>query len=247
MGHIGEEVALCLVGGICGSRGIPKGFLYLLFCIGAAVSGFSVIFAAYCQAMGQPRRAMLITVFRTFLFLLPVTVVLGLFNTEAFWFALPAAEVLTALCIVLFMSKKKQFEDSDNYFSYMLCKAENIGEVLEKTETFCETHEINIRQTNMVIMFIEETCSAIIQNAFNGRQDEYIQVTVAVEQNGEFVLHVRDSAVTFNPFDMKTKKISDENDDDHYFDSVGILMMKNKAKDFYYRRYQGFNMLTIKF
>ena len=217
-----------------------------IFCIGALISGVAMILSAFYQSTEQERRAMNITMLRTFLFLLPITVISCVLNVALFWYAMPAAEILTFLIILVLLLKRRSAADEGVYFSYMLCKAENIGEALQRTEAFCEQQGISMKQTNIAIMFIEETCGAIIQNAFCGDKDEYIQITAAVEQNGEFVLHVRDSAVTFNPFDMKTKRLGGDTDDS-YLNSVGILMMKNKAKDFYYRRYQGFNMLTIKF
>lgn len=33
--------------------------------------------------------------------------------------------------------------------------------------------------------------------------------------------------------------------DERYIDSVGILVLKNKAKEFHYQRYQGFNSLVL--
>ena len=57
-------------------------------------------------------------------------------------------------------------------------------------------------------------------------------------------LHLRDNAKAFNPFDMDTEGISLE--DGSGLDALGIKMIKNKAKEFFYRRYAGFNTLVIR-
>ncbi len=216
-----------------------------IFCVGAFVSGTAVIFSSYYQSINEENRSARITMLRTFLILLPVTIILCIFKPEWFWYAMPTAEILTFLIVIAEAVKtRKNITDDCKYFSYMLCEIDKLGEALEQTEQFCMQQNMDARQTNMVLMFIEETCDAIIRNAFCGDKNEYIQLTIVTEENS-FVLHVRDSAVKFNPFDMKTKKVTKS--EDAYINSVGILMMKNKAKEFLYRSYQGFNMLTIKF
>lgn len=45
---------------------------------------------------------------------------------------------------------------------------------------------------------------------------------------------------------MQTKRLNADSASDHAaIDAMGILMIKKKAKEFYYRRYQGFNVTTI--
>ena len=55
---------------------------------------------------------------------------------------------------------------------------------------------------------------------------------------------MRDDATSFNPFDMNTEKASADGDFD--MDSMGVLVIKKRAKEFFYRRYQGFNTLIIR-
>lgn len=219
-----------------------------IFCIGVLFSGFSIILSAFYQSVDEEKKAASITIMRSFIVLIPVTLLIGIFKTELFWYAMPLSEIISFLIVMISFLKIKNGQDNnDNYFSYTIYSIDKMGELLQKTEEFCEKQEANIKQTNMVVMFIEETCEAIIHNAFKGNDDEYIQITLVSQNDGIFVLHVRDSAVLFNPFDMKTQKLAGESDDDSFMNSIGILMMKNKAKTFCYRRYQGFNMLTITF
>ncbi|MBR0303515.1 MAG: multidrug transporter, partial [Clostridia bacterium] len=91
-------------------------------------------------------------------------------------------------------------------------------------------------------MCVEEVCQAIIENAFRQKGNEYIQLTICIERDGTTVLHIRDNAVDFNPFDMKTGR---DYEDEENLASLGIQMVKAKSKRFFYRRYGGFNTLTV--
>ena len=66
----------------------------------------------------------------------------------------------------------------------------------------------------------------------------------AVDEGGVLELHLRDDATTFNPFALDTSRAS--RDEDFDMDGMGVLVIKKRAKEFFYRRYQGFNTLIIK-
>ena len=89
---------------------------------------------------------------------------------------------------------------------------------------------------------MEEVCQAIIDNAFRKKGDEYIQITLCMEDDGTAVFHLRDNAVNFNPFAMKTGR---DYEDEESLASLGIQMVKAKSKRFFYRRYAGFNTMTV--
>ena len=63
-------------------------------------------------------------------------------------------------------------------------------------------------------------------------------------EGGVLELHLRDDATTFNPFTLDTSRAS--RDEAFDMDGMGVLVIKKRAKEFFYRRYQGFNTLIIK-
>ena len=69
-------------------------------------------------------------------------------------------------------------------------------------------------------------------------------ILVTGEKGGVLELHLRDDATTFNPFALDTSRAS--RDEDFDMDGMGVLVIKKRAKEFSYRRYQGFNTLIIK-
>lgn len=118
-----------------------------------------------------------------------------------------------------------------------------MAELIDRIIKFCKEQKATMQQMNLVNMAVEEICTIIFHNAFTGAENEYIQITVVRGNEQDFVLHIRDSAISYNPFDVKVSR-RDMNQQD-YMDNVGILMVRKKAKSFDYRRYQGFNVLMI--
>ena len=127
--------------------------------------------------------------------------------------------------------------------TYTLSQEKDMGELIDKIIGFCKEQKTTMQQMNLVNMAVEEICMVILHNAFAGAENEYIQVTVFRENEQDFVLHIRDSAISYNPFDVKVSRWNINEQD--YMDNVGILMVRGKAKAFDYRRYQGFNVVTI--
>ena len=93
-------------------------------------------------------------------------------------------------------------------------------------------------------MTVEELGMAILKHGFQGRTDDYLQLTAIMDEGGVLELHLRDDATTFNPFALDTSRAS--RDEAFDMDGMGVLVIKKRAKEFFYRRYQGFNTLIIK-
>ena len=120
----------------------------------------------------------------------------------------------------------------------------DVGTASADLEAFCEKWGATMRQQYTVMMAVEELGLTILQHGFQGREDGYIQITVIAQEDGSFELHLRDNAVRFDPFSLDTDKTKAGGDVD--MDSIGVLMIKKRAKEFFYRRYQGFNSLVVK-
>lgn len=104
-----------------------------------------------------------------------------------------------------------------------------------------------MQQTFFVTMAVEEMSQAIFTHAQDsGRSGIYIQITLFQSEPGVFDLHIRDNALAFDPFSLRTTKISEADSEELAMDSMGVLMVKKKAKEFYYRHFQGFNTLLVR-
>ena len=76
---------------------------------------------------------------------------------------------------------------------------------------------------------------AILKHGFQGRTDGYLQLTAIMDEGGVLELHLRDDATTFNPFALDTSRAS--RDEAFDMDGMGVLVIKKRAKEFFYRRY----------
>lgn len=225
-----------------------------IFLISVLIAGFNTLFAGFAQAVGREKWTYLMSVLRNAAVLLPCLILFSLFGKlSALWWMYPAAEILSmGIWFAALKLRKSRFfkvTESKRIFRTELgSDPAEIGNAIEAAEAFCGAWDASMKQSYYVTLTVEEICSAIIANAFgkqNRRNEQnYIQLTLVARENGDFELHLRDNAKSFNPFDMVTKRILDANNTEG-LDAIGILMVKKKAKQFFYRRYLGFNVLVI--
>lgn len=216
-----------------------------IFCISTVFDAVITIFAGFLQSIEDEKTAGRIIGTRYLYLLLPLTVVLSMISLSLFWFVIPLTAILSCMLTIGTVRKISQqlSKQPKEVLAYTLCEEKDLGELIDRIVKFCEKQDATMQQINLVNMAVEEVCTIIFHNAFTGAKNEYIQITVIRENEQDFVLHIRDSAVTYNPFDVKVSK-RDINKED-YMDNVGILMVRKKAKLFDYRRCQGFNVLMI--
>ena len=90
---------------------------------------------------------------------------------------------------------------------------------------------------------IEEVCCVIVEHCKEQMGDIYIQVTVVVE-GGDTALFLRDNAFAYNPLGTNTD--ADDLTAEEQAELLGVRIVQKSAKEFYYRRYSGFNTLVIR-
>lgn len=241
---------ICLVFGLNEETSLLGTTAIRLFCSSTVFAGFSIMMSYYYQAIEKEKLVFLINYLRTFAVYLICGVLFSAFGIEQFWWTFPVTE---AVSLIIWLSWKRHGDKqkrSENVFdeSRIFCKTieknEDFGALTAEVEEFCDKWSASVSQQYYVNLTVEEICQAIIMNGFIHMSDGYIELTLIAYENNSFELHIRDNATKLNPFEMNTKKIS--SDSDEGMESIGVLMVKNKAKEFFYRRYQGFNTLTVK-
>ena len=90
---------------------------------------------------------------------------------------------------------------------------------------------------------VEEICLAVTEHFAGLFGDIRIQITLVMD-SAETTLYIRDNALEFNPMAENTDRISLE--EGRHLDLVGLRIVQKNAKEFYYRRYSGFNTLVIR-
>lgn len=238
----GFASSVCTVFGLTGSAVSDGTLAVRLFCISVIPAGMNLIWSACFQSIGRERIVFLINQMRTFVCFILFALLLAQFGINWFWLAFLGAELGTLAVWIPICHYKKQ-AISDNVFSYLLdANSTDISDLMSKAEAFCEGNDATPKQIYCISSCVEEVCQAIIENAFTQEGDEYIQLTFSFEKDGTAVLHMRDNAVDFNPFAMNTGR---DYENEEHLASLGIQMVKARSKRFFYRRFIGFNTLTV--
>lgn len=226
-----------------------------LYCVGGVGVGASMLLSAYWQAIGKESQTMVLTFLRSFAVYLAFAVPLAMGPLAAFWLVYPATEGLSLAIVGVWQMvtngrKRRQFADLEEapIFHCMLQQDnQELSGLLEECEEFCAMQGAKMQQTFFVTMAVEEMSQAIFAHAReSGRSGIYIQITLFQSEPGIFDLHIRDNAMAFDPFSLHTNKISEADSEEMAMDSMGVLMVKEKAKEFYYRHFQGFNTLLVR-
>ena len=223
---------------------IPAIRLYLL---ATPLGGLLIILTGFFQSCGREKLAGLITLMRKALFLLPITIILGLWLPKDFWWLFVIAEGVTMIVLATAVRGrllKKQDVQVPVFTATMDNQNHELSRVLDEVVAFCEEQEIPMKQAILIQLAVEELCVVTMEKAFSGKPDEYIQLTLAREENGDHVIHIRNSAPYFNPLDLRMGKVQKDETDD-LMDSVGVMMVRQKVKSLHYRNYEGFNMMTV--
>ena len=242
-------VGMCLLFGIAGSPSELLACTALrLYGAAALFAGVNILLCNYYQACENEKPSFLLETLRGAVLLIPLTFVCYALGLQRFWllFLLTEAGSL-AVFLLLGISgryKKAELPEERIFQRTILSNASDVMDVSRELEGFCEAWDADMKQQMLATMTVEEIGMAILEHGFQGRTDGYIQLTAIMQENGELELHLRDDATTFNPFDMDTRRASQDGDFD--MDSMGVLIIKKRAKEFFYRRYQGFNTLIIR-
>jgi len=221
---------------------------------------FSILFAygnlimsSFYQATENAHKGAMITLLRSFIFSIMFAFLCTLVPGSTFWWSFLALEAMTLICWCGYGAVRHDMyclsiHNEDERMELIITdKDVGLNMELMKVNEFCERHGADTKQTYYVTLVMEEICSAIILNAFQEGKDKYIAVVLYVREEGEkrdFVFSVRDNCANYNPFAVESRQLRDL-DDDEAVGNIGILIVKKKAKDFFYRRYQGFNTLVI--
>lgn len=219
-----------------------------IYGIGAFFGGLGILMESYEQACEREKGAFLLSTLRGAGVLIPCTILFSVLGLRTFWWLFPATELLSLGIFLIWKKTGKepetQYDLNRVYSRTIQNKDEDLMALTQEVELFGQKWGADMRQLYFVTMTVEEICLAIMQKAFDRATQGYIQITLIALEDNSFELHIRDNAVSFDPFSLKTEKINQEGDYD--LDAMGMLVIRQKAKDFFYRQYQGFNSLVVR-
>ncbi len=218
-----------------------------LYGLGAFFAGISILTCNYYQSCEKLLAPFLIETMRGIVILLPCTILFSRFGVERFWGLFPVTEISTCVIFLVWKTISRygvKEEGPDRVFQYIIeGTTTDLVEVCQGLEDFCRQWGATVKQRYFTVLALEELGMAILTHGIRENAKGYIQVTVIAQADGKFKFHLRDNAVKFNPFSLETEKAGAS--EGVNLDAMGILVLKEKAEDFYYHRYQGFNSLVL--
>ena len=248
LGFLAEPVAVLF--GLTG-EGVRAmaGYALRVFMLSTPLSGLMLILISFDQSTERVKFAALATFLRTGAVLLPVTLLLGLFCPAAFWWLFPVTEGLSLA--VMLLLRTYRFKTGRTETIPVLTRTitndnRELGSLLEAAQNFCAENNVPAGTSAKLQLAVEELCAVTILQAFSGKPGEYIRVMLAVEPGPRYILHIRNSAPYFNPMDMKMAKVREDMSAE-LMDSIGVMMVRRQAKDFSFRNYQGYNVITVEY
>ena len=211
-------------------------------------SGVNMVLTYYYQALGREFASYLIFTLRSFVLFLFFGILFSRGGVEMFWWTYPAMELATLAVLCLYNQRKGSWtyldeDDSAIFSAFLDSRSADLGAVEQDVSAYLEGIDASPTQSYFAAIAVEEVCGVILNRAFSVTEG-YIQFTIVPHEDGTVTIHLRDNAREFNPFELNTDEISLE--EGTGLDAIGVKMIKSKAKEFFYRRYAGFNTLVVR-
>lgn len=242
---------LCTLFGLSAEVAAQYGvFAIRCYLVSAVASGASIIYMDYFQAVSREKTAFFISFLRGFALFIPAAFLCAhLFGIQGVWFMFLVTESLTlAFTLILTIWRRKHgiVQQVVPTKTWLLDTGKHgLSELLSEAEEFADTLGATPKQSMIVVMMIEEICSAIFQEGLAGDRT-CIQITLLCINNDNFELHIRDNAYSFNLFSTETQRLTSVEDvTDDTLKSLPLLLIRKHTKSHFYRHYQGFNTLSL--
>ncbi len=219
-----------------------------VYCTWFAFVCLNIMYEQYYQAKENTGLTFFLVLMKSFVILIPSVLVLSRFGIKAVWLAFPLTELITFSLFLIYRHCSIKKETGSDPGRILRVTIENdqrdLSELMTRSTESGEKWNASPQQSFYVTLIIEEICASIIRNAMKNTNGGKIRVTLLSLENGDFMLHILDNAVVFNPFAFKAGKVDINKEFD--IDEVSMMMIKNKTKEFMHRRSQGFNSLVIR-
>lgn len=122
-----------------------------------------------------------------------------------------------------------------SYEKYYAIESQSVAQIVEDLEEICEEWDIPMKTSLFLNLIIEELVLNIMKFGLDGSQKQHYVSIKLLENDGEYILRIRDNVKTYNPFDSQGDDI----------DMGVIRLITTKAKYYDYQRKLIFNYLYL--
>jgi Na+-driven multidrug efflux pump len=217
---------------------------FQVFSVSILFAGINSVVTAFWQSIGRARLASGMSVMRNFILMLVTGFaliarhqIIGLSVT----YVCSEFVCLLGVILVLFLSDSKsyitlKYQSSNRiYENYYIIKTESIAHISSNLEELCEEWEIAPKQAIFINLIVEELILNIIKFGLKDSNKEHYIAIKLLDNQGEYILRIRDNVNTYNPFDLRGDNI----------DRAVIKLITEKTKYYDYQRKLIFNYLYL--
>lgn len=215
-----------------------------IYAVSVLLTGINSLAVAFWQAAGRARLAGFMSLARNFILMLILgTALIGPYQLLGLGLTYLCTEVLCLIGVAgvaIFRSSKAylqgKYPPSDRVFErYYTIQTESTAQISDDLQRLCEEWNVGANHAFFINLMVEELLLNIIKFGLReSRKQRYIAVRV-MDNNGEYILRIRDNVNTYNPFDSEGDEI----------DNAVIRMIQTKSKYCDYQRKLIFNYLYL--
>jgi hypothetical protein len=217
---------------------------FRVFSVSILLTGINTVVTAFWQAAGRAQLASAISVMRNFVLMLAMGFALiSSYQIVGLSVTYVCSEFLCLIGIILvwlfrssksYVAKKYQFSNRI-YENYYTIQTESVTQISTDLERLCEEWEIGPKQAVFINLIVEELLLNIIKFGLKNTDKEHYIAIKLLDNDGEYILRIRDNVNTYNPFDSNGDEI----------DRAVIKMITEKTKYYDYQRKLIFNYLYL--
>lgn len=215
-----------------------------IYAVSIPFCGINILITTFWQVIGRSRLAAGMSVARNFVLILVFGgFLIPRYQVDGLVFSYVCTEslcILSVLGVGVFHSSRnyvsKKFRPVGRiYENYYLIDIKSMEHISEDLQSLCEDWKIDTRRSFFINLIVEELLLNI--NKFglkNQGKERYIAVKI-LDNDGEYMLRIRDNVNIYNPFDSSGDAIDD----------AVLKLISQKAKYCNYQRKLVFNYLYI--
>lgn len=217
---------------------------FQIYAVSMGFAGINVLTTAFWQTIGRIRLASCVSILRNFIFMLVLGVWLitenGIMGLAMVYVISEVLCLLLVLLISIAASSKKYI---DKYYAFpnrmfegfYPIEQSSMHKLSEELEKVCEEWEMGYKESFFVSLIVEELILNIIKFGMNSTEKGHYVSVKLMDNEGEYILRIRDNVKTYNPFDLRGDEV----------DRAAMKLITEKSKYYNYQRKLVFNYLYI--
>ena len=221
------------------------------------IATVTAIFQYFHQAYGRYKMVSCFAILENIGFVVPIVLLLTpQIGISGIWLTFPLSSAAYLLTIFLvtcrhcgritfrlddYLMLPKDFDvPEDRQLSITVTSMDEVIDLSERAQAFCESHGIEERRSKLSGLCIEEMAGNIVDYGFNDGKKHFVDIRIIIKGE-QVILRLRDDCRPFNP-----KKWVELYNPEDPFSHIGIRIVNKMATEFDYVNVLKLNNLLIK-